>query len=120
MKNFSATALCALLFVALVPSTSNAYPIDAHIYTHNETAAFVWVSVDNTARGGWCVPARGRIQHSPQTIPTEVRAEFFKAACKRGARLYEQVLPFPQTGGLAVYRATSDTGGYHFTGPFKK
>jgi hypothetical protein len=123
LGKLAALALCALLCLALAPRTaaaaSNAYPIEAHIYTHNASDAFVWISVDSTARGGWCVAPRGRNQHSLETIPAEVRAEFFKAACKHGQRLHDQALPFPKTGGFTEYRATNDAAGYHFTGPFR-
>jgi hypothetical protein len=112
---------CALIAIAIAPHAASAanYPIEPRIYTHNMSDAFVWVSVDNTAKGGWCVNPGGRNQVSRKTLPIEVRAQFFKAACKRGQPLYDQVLPFGKTGGLTEYRATNDAAGYRFTGPFR-
>jgi hypothetical protein len=121
MKKLTVTALCALLFLTLAPRAASAanYPIEPHIYTHNTSDAFVWISVDNTAKGGWCVNPRRHNQQSLQTLPTEVRADFYKAACKRGQPLYDQARPFPKTGGFTEYRAAGDATGYQFTGPFR-
>jgi hypothetical protein len=127
MKRIFITAAFAALMGVLVGQTAlgSTHWYESHVYFHNETSAWVWVTVyrfhfdPGTAeegvpgkpQGAWCVAPGKSDQHGLRTRIDYVRVEISVQGCQRLPVQLNHVYDFPTKG-----KDASSTGNYYVRG----
>jgi hypothetical protein len=82
-------ALLAVAFALALPPAAQAGPGESHVYTHNTTDNWVWItayepkpgSYDEINRGAWCVHPHSYDKHGLHAHIRRVRAEVTVRNC---------------------------------------
>jgi hypothetical protein len=112
-------AMCAL-FSAFAPTPASAW--SAHIYTHNTSDAYAWVtaysgSFHSGVQGAWCVPPGKYDKHGLSALVRYVYIEVSQGRCQ-GHIIAKEELDTRNKANVQEYRVTGHSGQYVIGGPY--
>jgi hypothetical protein len=106
LKSAIAATLAVLFLLTGVATAGRTY--ESHVYVHNTTDAYVWVTAYGMAenflqpnspgksKGAWCIPPGKYDQHGLKTELYEIRVEVSAAGCQREPVLFNEMRGFPR------------------------
>jgi hypothetical protein len=109
LRIFAAVAIVALAVTLGFPGAARA--TDGHIYTHNKSYAYVWVTAyvwapmgTTKIAGAWCVSPGTFDKHGLRDVKVmHVRFEVSRGGCQREPQLLNVTRDFPVTGEVWTY-----------------
>jgi len=126
MMRFFSTALCALILIVGLATTTSRAAGETHIYVHNETDAYVWITAYEGSyhTGGahaWCVSPHSTDRHGVAVYIFDVRAEISTGGCQRNPILLDVTRAAVRglKHGAYTFNYTAKGGGrsFQFDGP---
>jgi hypothetical protein len=117
LRILAAIAIVAL--AAILGFSAPARATEGHIYTRNNSTAYVWVTAyvwapmgTTKIAGAWCVSPGKYDQHGLRDVKVlHVRFELSKSGCQREPLLLNVTRSFPVTGEVWTYVVSNSADG---------